>query len=386
MPIIPLRPLLEATHRFGFAHGAFNVNTAAQAQAVIDIHQLFRSAAILQGADLANAFMGGRADFMNGTVEDKRLGARRIMDAVRSAGADASIPIVMHLDHGRDLASIQAAIAGGYTSVMIDGSSLPFADNVALTREVVRAAHQQGVTVEGELGVLAGVEDNVFSDTSTYTNPMKVCEFFRKTGVDCLAISYGTKHGAAKGKNVKLRREIAIAAMENLRHEGIFGVLVSHGSSTVPQYMVDEINTLGGRITNAHGIPLDELRAVIPCGIGKINVDTDIRLAVTRNIREYFVSHPEKQTSPSVGAVWELMEAHAEQFDPRVYLAPVMEPLITGADIADPDLLDIVRCIKSGVHEAVGTLIVAFGSVGYAGRIPCVTLEQMAERYRKAGI
>lgn len=386
MPIIPLRPLLEASRQYGFAHGAFNVNTAAQAQAVIEIHQLFRSAAILQGADLANAFMGGRADFMNGTVEDKRLGARRIMDAVRAAGKDASIPIVMHLDHGRDFASIQAAIAGGYTSVMVDGSSLPFEDNVALTREVVRFAHQRGVTVEGELGVLAGVEDDVFSRSSTYTNPVKVCEFFRKTGVDCLAISYGTKHGAVKGENVKLRREIAIAASENLRHEGIFGVLVSHGSSTVPQYIVEEINALGGRISNAHGIPLEELRQAIPCGIGKINVDTDIRLAITRNIREYFVRHPEKQSSPTVGAVWELMEARADQFDPRVYLTPVMEPLITGAEITDPDLLDIVRCMKAGVHEAAGALIVAFGSAGYAGRIPCVTLEQMAERYRQDGI
>lgn len=386
MPIIPLRPLLEATSKYGFAQGAFNVNTAAQAQAVIEIHETFRSAAILQGADLANAFMGGRADFMNGTVKDKQLGAQRIMNAVRAASENASIPIVMHLDHGRDMESIKAAIAGGYTSVMIDGSSLDFDDNVELTREVVKYAHQRGVTVEGELGVLAGVEDDVFSSASSYTNPMKVCEFFKKTGVDCLAISYGTKHGAVKGKDVKLRREIAIASMENLRHEGIFGVLVSHGSSTVPQYIVEEINALGGKITNAHGIPLKELKAAIPCGIGKINVDTDIRLAVTRNIREYFVKHPLKQKSISVGEVWTLMEEKADQFDPRVYLTPVMEPLITGAVITDPDLLDLVNCIKRGVHEAVGTLIVEFGSVGYAGRIQCTSLEEMAEWYRKNGI
>ncbi len=386
MPIIPLRPLLEATDRYGFAHGAFNVNTAAQAQAVIEIHETFRSAAILQGADLANAFMGGRADFMNGTVEDKRLGARRIMDAVRAAGAESPIPIVMHLDHGKDVESIHAAIAGGYTSVMVDGSSLPFDQNVELTREIVKYAHERGVTVEGELGVLAGVEDDVFSESSTYTNPMKVCEFFRKTGVDCLAISYGTKHGAVKGDHVKLRKEIAIASMENLRHEGIFGVLVSHGSSTVPQYIVEEINALGGKIENAHGVPLAALQEVIPCGIGKINVDTDIRLAITRNIREYFVRHPERQKSAVVGGVWELMEAKAEQFDPRVYLTPVMEPLITGAQITEPELLELVDCMKRGVHEAVGTLIVAFGSVGFAGKVACTTLDEMAERYRKAGI
>lgn len=386
MPIIPLRPLLEASSRLGFAHGAFNVNTAAQAQAVIEIHETFRSAAILQGADLANAFMGGRADFMNGTVEDKRLGARRIMDAVRAAGEKCTIPVVMHLDHGRDVESIKAAIAGGYTSVMVDGSSLPFDENIELTREIVKYAHARGVTVEGELGVLAGVEDDVFSETSSYTNPMKVCEFFRKTGVDCLAISYGTKHGAVKGENVKLRHEIAVASMENLRHEGIFGVLVSHGSSTVPAYIVQEINALGGRIADAHGVPMEELQKAIPCGIGKINVDTDIRLAVTRNVREYFVKNPEKQRSESIGAVWTLMEEKAEQFDPRAYLVPVMEPLITGAQLHEPDMLDLEQCIKRGVHEAVGTLIVAFGSVGKAAAVSCTSLDEMAERYRKEGI
>jgi fructose-bisphosphate aldolase class II len=189
----------------------------------------------------------------------------------------------LHLDHGKDFDSVKAAIDGGYTSVMIDGSSLPFDENVELTREVVKYAHERGVSVEGELGVLAGVEDHVFSDESTYTNPMKAIEFFKKTEVDCLAISYGTMHGAVKGKNVKLRQEIVIAIKECLRHEKIFGVLVSHGSSTVPQYIVDEINALGGDIKNADGISINEIKHAIACGIGKINVDTDLRLAVTRN-------------------------------------------------------------------------------------------------------
>jgi fructose-bisphosphate aldolase class II len=351
---------------------------------VIEVHEQFRSAAILQGADLANAFMGGRADFLNGTLEDKRRGAQRIAAAVRKFGADSPVPVVLHLDHGKDFESVKVAIDNGYTSVMIDGSHLPFAENVELTRAVVQYAHPLGVTVEGELGVLAGVEDDVFAEHSTYTNPMTVCEFFKKTGVDCLAISYGTKHGAVKGEHVKLRKEIAIAAMENLRHEGIFGVLVSHGSSTVPQYIVAELNQLGGKVSGAHGIPIAELRAVIPYGVGKINVDTDIRLAVTRNIREYFANHPAQRASQSIGPVWELMEQKPEQFDPRVYLPPVMEPLITGAAITDPDLLDLVGCIKRGVHEVVGTLIVQFGSVGFASRVEQVSLEAMAKRYRNA--
>lgn len=386
MPLVPLRPLLEVANKYHFAQGAFNVNTIAQAQAAIEVHEMLRSGAILQGADLANAFMGGRTDFMNGTIEDKRIGAKRIAEAVKGFAEKTSIPVVMHLDHGKDFDSVKAAIDGGYTSVMIDGSYLPFEQNVELTREVVKYAHARGVSVEGELGVLAGVEDDVFAETSTYTNPMKVCEFFRKTGVDCLAISYGTMHGAVKGKNVKLRKEIAIASMENLKHEGIFGVLVSHGSSTVPKYIVDEINQLGGKITNANGIPVEQLKSVIPCGIGKINVDTDIRLAVTRNLREYFYNNPVKKSSSTVGAIWKLMEQKPEQFDPRAYITPAMDVLVTGKETKDKDLLDVIECIKKGVKEIVGTLVVEFGSVGYAPKVENITLEQMAERYKKSGI
>ncbi|MFV0413726.1 MAG: class II fructose-bisphosphate aldolase, partial [Oscillospiraceae bacterium] len=265
MAIQPLRPLLEATARHGYAQGAFNVNAVCQAKAVIEVHEQFRAAAILQGADLANGFMGGCANFAQATLEDKIKGARNIGAAVKKYGAESAVPVVLHLDHGRDFESVKAAIAGGYTSVMIDGSSLPYKENVELTREVVKYAHVRGVTVEGELGVLAGVEDHVFSETSTYTNPLDAVDFFKKTKVDCLAISYGTMHGANKGKNVKLRREIPIAIKECLLHERIFGVLVSHGSSTVPQYIVDEINALGGAISGTCGIALEELKAAIPC-------------------------------------------------------------------------------------------------------------------------
>ena len=346
---------------------------------------MFRSPAILQGADLANAFMGGRTDFANGTTEDKIRGAKNIGDAVRKYGENSPIPVALHLDHGRNMDSVKAAIAGGYTSVMIDGSSLPLAQNIELTREVVKYAHERGVTVEGELGVLAGVEDHVFSSTSTYTNPLDAVEFFRKTKVDCLAISYGTMHGASKGKNVKLRREIAIAVKECLLHEHIFGVLVSHGSSTVPQYIVEDINALGGKLVNTYGIALSELKAAIPCGIGKINVDTDIRLAVTRNMKELFALRPELQSSASIGAVYALLEEKPEQLDPRVFLPPLMDTVMYG-HVPDDDVRAICDCIERGVKEAVGTLIVEFGSVGKASRVEMATLDEMAERYRKEGI
>lgn len=385
MSLIPLRPLLEAADKHGYAQGAFNVNAVAQAKAVIEIHETFRSAAILQGADLANGFMGGRADFQNATLEDKEKGAKNIGAAVTNYGKDSPIPVVLHLDHGRNFDSVKAAIAGGYTSVMIDGSSLPFDQNVELTREVVKYAHERGVTVEGELGVLAGVEDHVFSETSTYTNPMDAITFFKQTKCDCLAISYGTMHGANKGKNVKLRREIAIAVKECLRHEGIFGALVSHGSSTVPEYIVREINALGGELENAYGIALCELKAVIPCGICKINVDTDIRLAVTRNLKELFEQNPALRESGTIGGVFKLLEENKKAFDPRAFLPPLMDTVMYG-NVPDGDAARVVDCIERGVREVVGTLIVEFGSVGRAPLVEQAGLEEMAGRYRKEGI
>lgn len=380
-----MRAILEATDRYRYAQGAFNVNAVAQAKAVIEVHEMFRSAAIIQGADLANGFMGGRTDFQNATLEDKKRGAKNIADAVKRFAADSPVPVALHLDHGKDMDSCVAAIAGGYTSVMIDGSSLPFDDNVALTREVVKYAHARGVTVEGELGVLAGVEDHVFAETSTYTNPLKAVEFFKKTGVDCLAISYGTKHGANKGRDTVIRKEIAIATKECLMHEGVFGVLVSHGSSTVPRYIVDEINALGGDVQNAYGIKIEQLQEVALCGIGKINVDTDIRLAVTRNLRELFRDRPALRDSASIGKMWELLVKNPSAFDPRVFLPPIMDTVMYGM-VPDEDVAAVIGCVERGVKEVVGTLIVQFGSYGKAPLVEQVTLDEMAERYRKAGL
>ena len=382
MPLVPLRPVLEAAEAHGYAQGAFNVNAVCQAKAVIEIHELLRAPAILQGADLANAFMGGRADFQNGTLEDKKKGAKNIAAAVKKYGEQSPIPVVLHLDHGRDFDSCVAAIEGGYTSVMIDGSSLPYEENVELTREVVKYAHPRGVSVEGELGVLAGVEDHVFAANSTYTNPLTAVDFLKKTGADALAISYGTMHGASKGKDVKLRREIPTAIRECLNHEGVSAFLVSHGSSTVPQYIVNEINALGGDIQNAYGISKDELKAAIPCGIRKINVDTDIRLAVTRNLRELFRDFPQLKNDPVVGPVWKLLDEKRAAFDPRAFLPPIMDTVMYGTG-EGPALAAVTGAIERGVREAVGTLIVEFGSVGRYPLVRMDTLEEMIRRYKE---
>ena len=380
--LVPMRPILEAADKYHYGQGAFNMNSVGQIEAAVRIHELLRSGAILQGAEASNAFMGGELDFMHGSLEAKQKGAKNIGDAVKKYGADSPVPIALHLDHGKSLESVKACIAGGYTSVMIDGSSLPYEDNVELTREVVKYAHPFGVTVEGELGVLAGVEDHVFSATSTYTNPLQAIDFFKKTGCDALAISYGTCHGPNKGKDTKIRREIAIATKECMMHEGIHGFLVSHGSSTVPQEYVQQINAMGGKLENAFGIDVNQLADVAKCGINKINVDTDIRMACTRNLMELFRREPSLKTSSSVGALYEAMISQPANVDPRNYVASIMDTILYGT-IPDADVGKVVQCMKDGVIESIAPLLVQFGSYRKSQLIELVTLEMMADRYKK---
>lgn len=383
--LVPMRSILDAADKNGYAQGAFNVNAVCQVKAAIEVHEMLRSPALLQGAELANGFMGGRTDFANSTLEDKKKGAENLVAAAKRYGEQFRIPVAMHLDHGKTFDVCKAVIEAGYTSVMIDGSALPYEENVELTREVVKYAHERGVTVEGELGVLAGVEDHVFAANSTYTNPLTAIDFFRKTKVDALAISYGTKHGANKGKDTVIRREIVIAIKECMMHEGIEGYLVSHGSSTVPRYIVDEINALGGDITNAYGIPIDQLVDVSRCGINKINVDTDLRLAVTRNLKELFAEDETLRVSPSVGEIYTLLEANRKAFDPRVFLTPIMDTVMYGT-VPDDDVARVCSAIEAGVKEALAPLIVKFGSYGKAPKVKIASLDEMAEKYRKEGI
>ena len=343
--LVPMRAILEAADQYRYGQGAFNMNSVGQIEAAIRIHELLHSGAILQGAEASNAFMGGELDFMHGTMEAKRVGAKRIGDAVRKYGENSPVPIALHLDHGKSLESVKACIDGGYTSVMIDGSSLPYEQNVELTREVVKLAHPYGISVEGELGVLAGVEDHVFSATSTYTNPIQAVDFFKKTGCDALAISYGTCHGANKGKDTKIRREIAIATKECMMHEGIHGFLVSHGSSTVPQEYVQDINALGGQLENAFGIDVAQLVDVAHCGINKINVDTDIRMACTRNLLVMFEEHPELRESASIGQLYKDLKKNPKNFDPRNYVASIMDTITLGV-VPDADVAKVVQCMN----------------------------------------
>lgn len=383
--LVPMRAILEAADARHYGQAAFNMNSIGQIEAAVRIHELLCSGAILQGAEASNAFMGGEADFMHGSMQAKRVGAKRIGDAVKKYAGPSSVPVALHLDHGKSLDMVKACIDAGYTSVMIDGSSLPYEQNVELTREVVKYAHPYGVTVEGELGVLAGVEDHVFSATSTYTNPMQAIDFFRKTRCDALAISYGTCHGANKGKDTRIRREISIATKECMMHEGISGFLVSHGSSTVPQEYVQQINAMGGQLENAFGIEVEQLVDVAKAGINKINVDTDIRLACTRNLLELFRDRPQLKDSPSIGQLYRDLTANPKNFDPRNYARSVMEMILSGV-IADEDQALVDACMKDGVSEAIAPLLVQFGSYRKSHLIRPVTCEQMADQYKREGI
>ncbi|MDO4432182.1 MAG: class II fructose-bisphosphate aldolase [Aerococcaceae bacterium] len=380
--LVNMRDVLTAADKYRFGQAAFNVNSVAQIQAAIEAHEILRSPAILQGANLANGFMGGCIDFPKCTIEDKRKGAKNIGDAVRKYAENSPIPVVLHLDHGSDFESCVAAIDGGYTSVMIDGSHLSFDDNVELTREVVKYAHARGISVEGELGILAGVEDDVFSESSTYTNPLKAIEFFKKTEVDALAISYGTMHGPNKGQNTVIRKEIPMAIKECMRHENIDGFLVSHGSSTVPQHIVEGIIRLGGEIKNAHGINMNQLIEVCHAGINKINVDTDIRLATTRRVRELLQLKPEILKNERIAKVNELLLNHPSFVDPRAYLHPLMDMLMYGT-VHSPEEQLLTDVIMKATQEIVYTLCAQFGSVGKADYIEPRTLEQMAKHYQK---
>ena len=371
--LVNTREMFAKAIKGGYAIPAFNFNNMEQMQAIISACVEASSPVILQVSS-------GARKYANQTL--LRYMAQGAVEYAKELGKN--IPICLHLDHGNSFELCKSCIDMGFSSVMIDGSHLPYDENVALTKQVVDYAHQFDVTVEGELGVLAGVEDHVFAANSTYTNPLSAIEFFKKTGVDALAISYGTMHGASKGKDVKLRKEIPIAIKECMNHEGIQGALVSHGSSTVPQYIVNEINALGGNIQNAYGISKEELKAAIPCGIGKINVDTDIRLAVTRNFRELFRDHPELKEDARVGGVWKLLDEKRDAFDPRAFLAPIMDTVMYGTGDEGAVAL-ITDAMRRGVKEAVGTLIVEFGSYGKAPLVEPATLEDMAARYAKEG-
>ncbi len=280
----------------GYAIPAFNFNNMEQMQAIISACVETKSPVILQVSS-------GARKYANQTL--LRYMAQGAVEYAKELGAD--IPIVLHLDHGNSFELCKSCVDMGFSSVMIDGSHFPYEENVELTKKVVEYAHKHDVTVEGELGVLAGVEDDVSSDHHTYTQPEEVEDFVSRTGVDSLAISIGTSHGAFKFKPGQ-KPEIRLDILKEIEERIPGFPIVLHGSSSVPQDIVAQINKFGGKLEDSIGIPEDQLRNAAKSAVCKINIDSDGRLAMTAAIRKVFAEKP-------------------EEFDPRKYLGPARDAL-----------------------------------------------------------
>ena len=289
MPLVTSKEMFQKAYDGGYAIGAFNVNNMEIVQGITEACREEKAPVILQVSKGARAYA-------NHTY---------LVKLVEAAVLECpEIPIVLHLDHGPDFETCKSCIDGGFTSVMIDASSKPFAENIEITKKVVEYAHDHGVVVEAELGTLAGIEDDVkvSAEDSSYTRPEEVEEFVSKTGCDSLAIAIGTSHGAYKfkpGTKPQLRFDVLEEVSKRLPGFPI----VLHASSSVPQNYVEMINAHGGKMPGAIGVPEDQLRHAAELSVCKINIDSDLRLAMTGTIREFFDAHPDK-------------------FDPREYLKP----------------------------------------------------------------
>ncbi|MCI6999105.1 MAG: class II fructose-1,6-bisphosphate aldolase [Clostridiales bacterium] len=307
MPLVTSKEMFEKAYKGGYAIGAFNVNNMEIIQGITGAAAKLKAPVILQVSK-------GARSYANRTY---------LMKLVEAAVIETGLPICLHLDHGDSFEICKSCIDDGFTSVMIDASSKPFAENIALTRQVVEYAHNHGVVVEAELGTLAGIEDevNVSAEDSSYTRPEEVEEFVSKTGCDSLAIAIGTSHGAYKfkpGTKPQLRFDV----LEEVEKKLPGFPIVLHGSSSVPQEFVEKINKFGGNMPGAIGVPEDQLRKAASMAVCKINIDSDLRLAMTASIREYLTMHP-------------------DHFDPRQYLKPARQAI---EDMVSHKIVDVLGC------------------------------------------
>ena len=307
MPLVTTKEMFEKAYKGGYAIGAFNVNNMEIVQGITEAAKELNAPLILQVSK-------GARQYANHTY---------LIKLVEAAVIETGLPIALHLDHGSSFELCKSCIDGGFTSVMIDASSKPFEENIALTRQVVDYAHDHGVVVEAELGTLAGIEDevNVSAEDSSYTRPEDVQEFVERTGCDSLAIAIGTSHGAYKfkpGTDPKLRLDI----LEEVEKRLPGFPIVLHGASSVPQELVAQINKYGGNMPGAQGVPEDMLRKAASMAVCKINIDSDLRMAVTATIRKYFYENP----------------AH---FDPRQYLGPARSAV---KEVVKHKLINVLGC------------------------------------------
>ena len=317
MPLVTSTEMFKKAYNGGYAVGAFNVNNMEIVQGITEACKEEKAPVILQVSKGARAYA-------NHTY---------LVKLVEAAIQETGLPIALHLDHGDSFETCKSCIDGGFTSVMIDASSKPFAENIEITKKVVEYAHDHGVVVEAELGSLAGVEDEVqvSAENSSYTRPEEVEEFVNKTGCDSLAIAIGTSHGAYKFTAAQCtRNEKGELVPPPLRFDILDEVvkrlpgfpIVLHGSSSVPQEFVKMVNANGGKMPDAVGIPEEQLRQAARSAVCKINIDSDLRLAMTGTIRQFFCEHPDK-------------------FDPREYLKPARAAI---KELVKHKLIDVLGC------------------------------------------
>ena len=317
MPLVTTTEMFKKAYNGGYAIGAFNVNNMEIVQGITEAAKEVNAPLILQVSKGARAYA-------NHTY---------LVKLVESAIIETGLPICLHLDHGDSFETCKSCIDGGFTSVMIDASSKPFAENIEITKQVVEYAHAHGVVVEAELGALAGIEDEVqvSAEESHYTRPEEVEEFVSKTGCDSLAIAIGTSHGAYKFTAAQCtRNEKGELVPPPLRFDILDEVvkrlpgfpIVLHGSSSVPQSFVKMINENGGKMPDAVGIPEEQLRQAARSAVCKINIDSDLRLAMTGTIRQFFTEHPDK-------------------FDPREYLKPARAAI---KELVKHKLINVLGC------------------------------------------
>jgi len=357
------------------AIGAFNVNFFSQAEGVLEGLRRGDAPAIIQASKGANKFQGG---------PDKiSCMLTRAMES-----SDHRLPVGLHLDHG-DVEKGEECADSGYSGIMIDASEHDFPENCALSRGMVAYAHPRGVGVEGEYGQLSGVEEDIARQETVYADPKLVPLFFRKSGCDALAVAYGTSHGPNKGSNIdQLKTEIVRESYQSLLKEGLADdhFLVGHGSSTVPQDLVEEINRNGGRIENAQGVPLEKIREGIEFGLRKMNIDTDLRLGITAVTRRFFLDNPSAAGGETLGGVKKALDEKLGVIDPREYLGAVTpfdimrEP---PQDSGVQEFVDLMALIKDRIAGHVEFLVNEFGSGGLAGSVEDATVEDMKERYAR---
>ena len=305
MPLVTSTEMFKKAYAGGYAIGAFNVNNMETIQAITTAAMEVKAPLILQVS-------AGARKYADPTY---------LMKMVEAAVINTNLPICLHLDHGDSFELCKSSIDGGFTSVMIDASHHSFEENIEITKQVVKYAHDRGVVVEAELGRLAGVEDDVkvSAEDSSYTKPEEVEEFVTKTGVDSLAIAIGTSHGAFKFKGeAKLRFDI----LEEVGRRLPGFPIVLHGASSVPQYLVAEVNKYGGNMAGAQGVPEDMLRQAGRMAVCKINIDSDLRLAFTAAVRKHMAEHP-------------------DHFDPRQYLGDARKAMM---EVVKHKLINVLGC------------------------------------------